>query len=176
MSEVIVPDVRLEPWSTDATVIVDVASLAHWMMEVVASRPVRPRPDRRGGRPPAAHAHHRARPPPDRRRARAPRGATGRLLLGTTLGAFPPDSTGWRPTQRPDRTRRASGGGPSRPAKRSSEHLEEARGRADHGHGPPGDVRYRSGEHCVDELCVLAAVHASWTGGGSRRHRHLQGR
>lgn len=164
MSEVVVPDVRTQPWSTDATVVVDVASVAHWMMENVEHR--------------LGSAHRLSGAegaPPQLTRADVARGLhrivdvlehhgvrTGRLLLGTTLGGFPPESTGWR----------LRDGGPDQRARRqryiaAGEALVRRIGGllADRGipvTGLPG-MRGRSGEHCVDELCVLAAAHASWT-------------
>jgi hypothetical protein len=164
MSEVIVPDVRLEPWSTDATVIVDVASLAHWMMEVVTHR-VRSAHGRTGAegtplqltRADVARGLHRIVDVLEHHGVR-----TGRLLLGATLTEFPPESTGWRlrhggPDQRARRQRDLAAG----------EALVRRIGGllADRGipvTGLPG-MRGRSGEHCVDELCVLAAAQASWT-------------
>jgi hypothetical protein len=169
MSEIIVPDVRLEPWSTDATVVVDVASLAHWMREAVERRTR------------TAHIRSGAEgAPPDVELTLVERGfhrivdvlehhgvRTGRLMLSTTLGAFPPESSGWRP--RGDRgkahqKRQRAIAEAGALIQRVSQALEP---RGIVVTGLPG-MRGTSGEHCVDELCVLAAVHASWTAEGDR--------
>jgi hypothetical protein len=164
MSDVLVPDVRAEPWSHGATVIVDVSSLAHWLMKDVGRRVV------------ASHLHA-ARPgdPPQVRRSLIVRGfhrivdvlahhgvQTGHLMLSTTLGAFPPDSTGWRPSKGQEdadpKRRQAIAAGEALVRSIS----KKLRPRGITVTGLPG-MFGTSGEHCVDELCVLAAVHASWT-------------
>lgn len=166
MSEVIVPDVRLEPWSTDATVIVDVANLAHGVQEEVR------------GRVRNAHVRSGAQgDPPGLTRELAERGIhrvvdllehhgvrTGRLLLSATLGAFPPDSTGWRPTRdhgQADRNRRIAIASGRELVRRVASELAP---RGIPVVGLPG-LFGATGEHCIDEMCVLAAAHASWTDG-----------
>jgi hypothetical protein len=167
MSEIIIPDVREEPWSEDATVVVDVANLIHWIQTAARHRVATAHTGSGAeGDPPGVPfsiaarglhrvvdllAHHGVR--------------TGRLLLGTTLGAFPPSSTGWRPStaggqaqwQRDQAiaTGRALVGRVA--AALAPRGIEVA--------GLPG-LFGSTGEHCVDELCVLAATHASWTGEG----------
>jgi hypothetical protein len=169
MSEVITPDVRLEPWSTGATVIVDVASVAHWVRDDVRQRiATAHQRSGAGGQPPGTPlwtmtrglhrivdvlAHHGVR--------------TARLMLGTTLGAFPADTSGWRPRDPVD------GDGQARWRRRNAidggEELVSRVAAALQASGIdvvglPG-LFGATGEHCVDELCVLAAAHASWTGG-----------
>jgi hypothetical protein len=171
MSEVITPDVRLEPWSTGTTVVVDVASVAHWIQADVRHRVATPH--KRSGA---------AGDPPGTSLRTVTRGlhrivdvlghhgvVTRRLILGTTLGPFPAPSSGWRlvgPSGGEDpgtwRRRRAIENGEKVVARVTA-------ALADRGIevvGLPG-LFGASGEHCVDELCVLAAAHASWTGDGS---------
>jgi hypothetical protein len=171
MTDIITPDVHLEPWSTAATVIVDVASVAHWVRDDVRQR--------------VAEVHKRCGvegEPPGTPLAMMTRGLhrvvgvlehhgvrTARLMLGTTLGAFPPDTSGWCPSDAADddgqarwRRQKAIEGGQTVVARVTSA-LE---GRGIEVVGLPG-LFGSTGEHCVDELCVLAAAHASWTGDGS---------
>lgn len=166
MTEIITPDVRHEPWSTDATVIVDVANLAHWIQDDVRDR-LRAAHIRSGaeGDPPglprdlAARGLHRIVDVLEHHGVR-----TGRLLLSATLGAFPPDSTGWRPTPdhgQADRNRRVAIASGRELVRRVSSELAP---RGIPVVGLPG-LFGATGEHCVDELCVLAATHASWTDG-----------
>jgi hypothetical protein len=170
MSEVIIPDVRLEPWSHDATVVVDVASVAYWIRGDVRSR---------------ARSAHRSSgaegDPPSISLRNATRGlhrivdllahhgvVTRRLALGTTLRTFPASSSGWR-------LREPTGGaqGPAGLRHRAITDGREIVARVTAALaerdidvvGLPG-LFGASGEHCVDELCVLAAAHASWTGDG----------
>jgi hypothetical protein len=170
MSEVITPDVRLEPWSTGATVIVDVASVAFWVRDDVRSR--------------ARNAHRRSGAPgeaPGASLSTAARGlhrivdlfahhgvVTRRLILGTTLGPFPAPASGWRLLE-------PTGGGQgaeglwrraTRDGRKIVERVTAALADRDISVvGLPG-LFGETSEHCVDELCVLAAAHASWTGDG----------
>ena len=163
MSAPITPDVREDPWSTDATVVVDVANLAHWLKDETNDR--------------LSRAHKGQDDPPTIDRPDVERGfhrivdvlehhgvRTGRLLLVATLGAFPPASTGWSPTRagRQRRARAISSG--EALLRRVRERLSD---RGIEVAGVPG-LFGDSGEHCVDEMCVLAAVHASWTGSEGR--------
>jgi hypothetical protein len=167
MSDVLVPDVRAEPWSHGATVIVDVMSVAHWLQKDVRRR---------------LAALHRSEglddPPPGTPIGSMTRGlhrivdvlahhgvGTRRLLLGTTLGAYPPDSTGWRPAG-DDRDAVWRRNEAIEHGRRVVQHVTRAlAGRDITVEGLPG-LFGAGGESCVDELCVLAAAHASWTGEG----------
>ncbi len=170
MSEVIVPDVRLEPWSTGATVIVDVASVAFWVRDDVRSR--------------ARNAHRRSGAPgeaPGASLSTAARGlhrivdlfahhgvVTRRLILGTTLGPFPAPSSGWKLLEPTGGVHGAQGlwRRATRDGREIVARVKGAlSGRDIEVLGLPG-LFGATGEHCVDELCVLAAAHASWTGDG----------
>jgi hypothetical protein len=170
MSEPITRDVGEEPWSTVATVIVDVASIAHWVRDEVRGRVVSAH-QRSGadGEPPGTplwtmtRGLHRIVDVLEHHGVR-----THRLLLGLTLDAFPTEESGWKPAEPPDdeqaRWKR-------RKAIENAEKLlarvtDALAGRGVVVEGLPG-LFGASGEHCVDELCVLAAAHASWTGDGS---------
>ena len=165
-SVVRIPDVRVAPWSRNTTVVVDVASLAHWLRKDLESR-IR-RLGRRAGVPAdllvplhaatrGLHrivdvlAHHGV--------------VTTRLLLAVPMRPFPPESTGWVAAARGAQ----EGGRRARTAIARSEHLiARMQGLLAHAgvtvEALPG-LFGKTGEHCVDELCVLGAAHAAWSGG-----------
>lgn len=155
-----VADVAVEPWSTDATVVVDVANLVHWVQSDVRRR-VRAAHGASGadGDPPgvplrvASRGLHRVVDLLEHHGVR-----TSRLLLGVPQDAFPPATTGWRAgTAEVALGLRTWRGVVDRVASALA-------GRDITVRGLPG-LFGATGEHCVDELCVLAAVDASWTDG-----------
>lgn len=157
-----VDDVSLEPWSRDATVVLDAASITKSIQADTRARVHRAhRESGAAGDPPAVTfhaaslalhrivdvlAHHGVR--------------TSRLLIATTLGVFPPESSGWRGIEDAEDAPHLG-----RLVRTGVERVEHARERlADRGivvEGLPGLIG-AGGESCVDELCVLAAAHASW--------------
>ncbi len=171
MSAPITPDVREDPWSTDATVIVDVASVAHWVRDEVRGLVMNAhRRSGAAGDPPGTplwtmtRGLHRIVDVLEHHGVR-----TRRLLLGLTLDVFPVKESGWRPAATEDDDgqarwkRRSAIGNAEKVLARVTDALA---GRDIVVEGLPG-LFGASGEHCVDELCVLTAAHTSWTGDGS---------
>jgi hypothetical protein len=173
MSEVIVPDVREQPWSTDATVVVDVASLTHTVAEAVLGSVGLPSKVRLKGRMRRTkeflevrrallHNLHRIVDVLEHHGV-----ATGRLLLSVPLAPFPPAMTGWRFS--------SDGTDQEGEQERTDFLLElagvEERTRRELRMAGRDGVEVRAldayfsadGEHCVDEQCVIAATLGSWT-------------
>lgn len=169
MSRVIVPDVRSEPWATDVTVIVDVASLTHTVAEDVLNwlglpaktrhrqwtqefLDVRTALRRNLHRVVDVFEYHGVRP--------------ARLLLSIPSHPFPPAATGWRPTEEemlrnPDQQRGAFLLELADTEKETRRRLD-AEGRDDVEVQVLPAFFSADGEHCVDEQCVLAAAASSW--------------
>lgn len=173
MSKVIVPDVRTQPWSTDATVVVDVASLTHTVARSVLGSiglpsEVREKAKKRWTkefievRRALLHNLHRVVDLLEHHGV-----AAGRLLLSVPLSPFPPAMTGWRFS--------ADGANEAGEQERAEfllqlADIEDQTRLALRRSGRDG-VEVRSldayfsadGEHCVDEQCVIAATLRSWT-------------
>ncbi len=160
VSDLSTADVRVAPWSTNATVVVDVGSLAHWVRKDLSNR-IRGlgRNALGGGAPPHVSfriatsgfhrivdvlAHHGV--------------STTRLLLAMSLRPFPPESTGWVA---------GAGGHAAQIIAQNEALLNQVRGRLEPRgvtvEALPGLFGAKS-EHCVDEMCVLGAVRAAWEG------------
>jgi hypothetical protein len=173
LSEVSVPDVHTQPWCTDATVIVDVASLTHTVAEDIVVWLGFPAKERVNGktrwsaefvamRRTIGDNLHRLVDLLEHHGVQ-----TRRLLLSLPTRPFPPGITGWRASedgedlkgeqQRADFLFQSAEVG-----EKTRQQLRMA-GR--------DDVKVRvldgyfsaDGEHCIDEQCVLAAVMESWT-------------
>lgn len=157
-----------DPWSTDATVIVDVASLAHRIAEDVTGWlgfDVKVdgwwSPQFRLLRDAVIADLDRVVPMLE------PYGVvTRRLLLGMPLHRFPPPVTGWRATEDGERERAEQVRAERIDRYRQAEQTTRQRLR-ETGHDAVAvsvlDGYFSTdGEHCIDELCVLAAASESW--------------
>jgi hypothetical protein len=165
-SDLSTADVRVAPWAKNATVVVDVGSLAHWVRKDLSNRiKGLGRNALVGGAPPqvsfriATSGFHRIADVLSHHGV-----STTRLLLAMSLRPFPPASTGWV----------AGAGDDARPGHAArrviaqneallSQVRERLEPRGVTVEALPGLFGTNS-EHCVDEMCVLGAVRAAWDG------------
>jgi hypothetical protein len=168
------------PWSEDATVIIDVASLTHRVAQDITTLlgyPLRGDGPNAGGWSPqfrvlrdaALDNLHRMVDVLEHHGVQ-----TGRLLLAVPAHRFPPTETGWRLTsdgsqakEEQDRTEFIM-----RSAKVGERVALELRRAGRHGIEVRQLEGYFSarGEHCVDEQSVLAALLSSWHEPGRTVH------